>query len=50
MLSGMGADARVFAKQIEAIPQIVVPTWIDPLPKESLPSYAERFANTINPG
>jgi len=50
LLSGMGADARVFSKQIEAIPQIVVPVWIDPLPKESLSSYAKRLANTINPG
>lgn len=45
----MGADARVFAKQIEAIPQIVVPVWIDPLPKESLSSYAKRLAIEINP-
>jgi pimeloyl-ACP methyl ester carboxylesterase len=50
MLSGMGADARVFEKQIEAIPEIVVPAWIDPLPRESLASYAERLANKINPG
>jgi pimeloyl-ACP methyl ester carboxylesterase len=50
LLSGMGADARVFAKQIEAIPQIVVPPWIAPLPRESLSSYAERLASTINPG
>lgn len=50
LLSGMGADARVFAKQIEALPQIVVPAWIAPLPKESLSSYAERLAHEINPG
>ena len=50
MLSGMGADARVFAKQIKAIPQIVVPAWINPLPKESLSSYAKRLAIEINPG
>jgi pimeloyl-ACP methyl ester carboxylesterase len=50
LLSGMGADARVFSKQIEAIPQIVVPAWIDPVPREPLSSYAERLASTINPG
>lgn len=49
LMSGMGADARVFAKQIEALPQIIVPAWIDPLPKESLPSYSKRLADAINP-
>lgn len=46
----MGADARVFSKQIEALPQITVPPWIDPLPKESLASYSKRLAESIDPG
>jgi pimeloyl-ACP methyl ester carboxylesterase len=50
LMSGMGADARVFAQQIMAIPQITVPAWIDPLPEESLASYAERLAKAIDPG
>jgi hypothetical protein len=49
-MSGMGADARVFSKQIEALPQITVPEWIDPLPKESLASYSKRLAKAIDPG
>lgn len=50
MLSGMGADARVFAKQAEAIPEIVVSAWIDPPPQESFSSYAERLVVEIKPG
>lgn len=49
LLSGMGADARVFAKQKEAIPEIEIPEWIEPIDNESLASYAERFAAIINP-
>lgn len=37
LMSGMGADARVFAKQTEAIPQITVPAWIEPLPRSRSP-------------
>ncbi|VGO17917.1 hypothetical protein PDESU_06519 [Pontiella desulfatans] len=50
MLSGMGADARVFKKQLEAIPQMSVPKWIEPQPGESLRDYAGRFAKRIDPG
>lgn len=50
LMSGMGADARVFAKQIEALSQITVPKWIDPLPKESLATYSKRLAEAIDPG
>jgi len=50
MLSGMGADARVFEKQREAIPQMIVPEWINPHPRESLASYAARLADKNNPG
>ena len=50
MFSGMGADARVFRRQLESIPQMVVAEWMDPLPGESLASYAARLAEKINPG
>jgi len=49
LLSGMGADSRVFDKQIEAIPNLVVPKWIDPVGHESLSSYAARLAAEIDP-
>lgn len=50
LLSGMGADARVFAVQAASIPELVVPPWIDPSPIDTLSSYAQRFAEAINPG
>ncbi len=50
MLSGMGADERVFAGQASAIPELVVAPWIAPAPRESLPSYAHRLAKRIDPG
>lgn len=49
LLSGMGADARVFEKQIDAIPYLIVPKWIAPVTHESLASYAERLAEKVNP-
>ncbi len=30
LLSGMGADERVFAAQMQAIPNLMVPKWIAP--------------------
>ena len=36
LLSGMGADERVFQRQREAFPDLVVPKWITPDPQESL--------------
>lgn len=50
LLSGMGADERVFKGQLEAIPQLSVPKWLAPLPHEPMTSYAERFAKQIDPG
>jgi pimeloyl-ACP methyl ester carboxylesterase len=50
MLSGMGADARVFAKQVEEIPTMAVPEWIPPHKQESLKSYAARLAERTDPG
>jgi pimeloyl-ACP methyl ester carboxylesterase len=50
MLSGMGADARVFKKQVQQVPRFTVPEWIEPLPGEPLAQYAERFAAAVDPG
>ena len=50
LLSGMAADARLFAPQRAAFPGLVVPNWIEPLPKEPLPAYAARLARLVDPG
>lgn len=50
LLSGMGADERVFAEQIKALPHLVVPRWLAPETKESIAHYAERFAAQLKPG
>jgi pimeloyl-ACP methyl ester carboxylesterase len=44
LLSGLAADAAVFAPQRLAFPQLIVPPWIKPLSNESISNYAERFA------
>jgi pimeloyl-ACP methyl ester carboxylesterase len=49
LLSGMGADERVFAAQLEAFPNLTVPTWIPPVGDESLAQYARRFAARVDP-
>jgi pimeloyl-ACP methyl ester carboxylesterase len=49
LLSGLAADATVFAPQKLAFPQLVVPRWIKPLPGETLTEYAQRFAEVIRP-
>jgi pimeloyl-ACP methyl ester carboxylesterase len=43
----MGADARVFARQLEAFPNADCPAWIAPLPQESLRDYAHRFGAQV---
>jgi pimeloyl-ACP methyl ester carboxylesterase len=50
LLSGMGADERLFAPQRAEFPNLRVPAWIDPVPGESLRSYAARFAPLVDPG
>jgi pimeloyl-ACP methyl ester carboxylesterase len=49
LLSGLAADATVFAPQQLAFPQVIVPPWIEPEPHDSLQTYAERFAEQIRP-
>jgi pimeloyl-ACP methyl ester carboxylesterase len=49
-ISGLGADKRVFSRlQLPSHCEPVYLDWITPLPKESLSSYAKRFASSINP-
>ncbi len=48
LLSGMGADARMFANQLRAFPSAVCTPWIEPQQDERLPSYAKRLAAQID--
>ncbi len=50
LLPGIGTDARVFAVQKMAFPQLVVPPWLPPRWQESLSEYAARMAEAVNPG
>lgn len=50
LLSGMGADERLFGPQFEVFPQLHVPKWIEPIPRESLRDYAKRLAASVDPG
>jgi len=47
LLPGLGADARFLHYQRAAFPQMIVPAWLDPEPRESLQHYAERLAGTV---
>src|SRR5687767_15566975 len=49
LLSGLGADERLFAPQREAFPNLIVPKWITPTPNESIQSYAGRLAQHVDP-
>ncbi|MBN1395941.1 MAG: alpha/beta hydrolase [Pirellulales bacterium] len=49
LLPGLGADWRLFEPQRRVFPQIIVPWWIPPRRKESLPDYAARMSETITP-
>ena len=49
MIPGLGADHRLFIPQRRAFPQLIVPPWIPPHRKESLPDYAKRLAETVSP-
>lgn len=48
LLPGLGTDARLYALQKTAFPQLIVPEWIPPKWNESLPRYAERMAAEVN--
>ncbi len=47
LLTGLGADERLFNAQRAAFPGLVTPRWIAPRPREGLAEYAERFAAEI---
>jgi pimeloyl-ACP methyl ester carboxylesterase len=47
LLPGLGADHRLLEPQRRAAPQLVVPNWIPPRRRETLPQYAERLADTV---
>ena len=48
LIPGMAADASVFAAQTAALPEVRVVEWIEPLPRESLASYASRLAERVH--
>ena len=50
LLSGMGADERLFRRQKEALPDLRLPGWIAPERGDDLPRYAQRLAASIDPG
>ena len=49
LFSGFGADAKVFAPQKIAFPQLVVPKWPTPVSGETLDSCCERLADDLRP-
>jgi hypothetical protein len=50
LLPGLGLDERLFATQQAEFPDIRVPAWIKPRRFETLPAYARRMADAVNPG
>lgn len=50
LLSGMGADERVFRFQREEFDNLRLPGWIAPQPGDDLPQYARRMARHVDPG
>lgn len=50
LLPGLGTDAALFAVQRIAFPNLIVPAWLPPLKRETLPEYAARMATAVNPG
>jgi pimeloyl-ACP methyl ester carboxylesterase len=49
LLPGMNGDDRLFRQQKACFPNLVVPRWITPSPRDSLASYARRLAQAIDP-
>jgi pimeloyl-ACP methyl ester carboxylesterase len=48
-VSGLGADSRIFEKELAALPGSAAVDWIEPLPAERLEEYARRLAQTVTP-
>lgn len=49
LFPGVGGDSRLFSPQRIAFPELIVPRWIEPKPREPLAEYAARFADVIKP-
>ena len=49
LLSGLGADERLFGPQKERFPDLMVPRWLDPVSNEPLDKYAGRMAEQLSP-
>jgi pimeloyl-ACP methyl ester carboxylesterase len=49
LLPGLGADGRLFEPQRRAFPDLLVPPWLPPGPREPLADYAVRMAEVIRP-
>jgi pimeloyl-ACP methyl ester carboxylesterase len=50
LLPGMGADRRLLAKQQAALGKVRVVDWVAARAGETLPAYAERLAEAVDPG
>lgn len=48
LLSGMAADERLFADQLERFPNLRILQWIEPRSGESLQSFAARMAQQVD--
>lgn len=49
LIPGLGADERLFVRQVEAFPNLEVPKWIPWRDEDTLGDYARRVAETIRP-
>ena len=49
LVSGMGADERLFDGQKAALPSVLAAHWIPVEPGDTLPSYARRLAAAVDP-
>lgn len=49
LLPGIGLDERLYAAQTIAISSVTVPDWLKPTYFESLPHYAKRMAEIVDP-
>lgn len=47
LLPGLGTDERLFALQKLQFPQLIVPPWLTPERRESLPDFAARMAASL---
>ena len=44
LLPGLGTDERLFVRQIEQFPDLIVPSWVAHRPDDTLAEYAARLA------